>query len=81
MNELEAPPIPSKSDVIDFRTAAGAALTAATRRRHEIELAIRTATAIEDLAGLHDQWAGIVEQQESAQDRIRELEQLLAEMN
>lgn len=78
MNELEAPPIPSKADLIDFRTTALVALAAATRGRGEIELAIRTATAIEDLAELHDQWAGIVEQQESAQDRIRELGQLLA---
>jgi len=79
MHDLLAPPIPSRPDLIDFRTAAGAALTAATRRRGEIELAVRTAAAIEDLAALHDQWAGIVEQQESAQDRIRELEQLLLE--
>lgn len=78
MNELEAPPIPSISDAIDFRTAAGAALTAATRRRHEIELAIRTATAIEDLAALHDQWGEVVEQQDAAETRIRELNQLLA---
>lgn len=81
MNELEAPPIPSKDDVNDFRTTASAALSAATRRRGEIELAIRTAASIEDLAGLHDQWAGIVEQQEAAQDRIRELEQLLGTAN
>lgn len=77
MHELESPPIPSKSDLLDFRTAADAALTAATRRRGEIECAIRIATAIEDLAGLHDQWAGIIEQEQAAEARIRELEQLL----
>ncbi len=81
MNELEAPPIPSKADIFDFRTAAGAALVAATRRRNEIEMAIRTATAIEDLAALHDQWGEVVEQQDAAETRIRELNQLLAEMN
>lgn len=81
MHDLLAPPIPSRPDLIDFRTAAGAALTAATRRRGEIELAVRTAAAIEDLAALHDQWGEVVEQQAAAETRIRELEQLLAEMN
>lgn len=78
LGTLDTVAIPSTDDLRDQRTAAVAALTAATRRRGEIELAIRTATAIEDLAALHDQWGEVVEQQDAAETRIRELNQLLA---
>lgn len=80
MNELDAPPAPSAQDLRDMRTAANAALTAATVRRHEIEGAIRATTSVKDLAGLHDQWAEVVEQQAAADDRCRELELMLLEI-
>ena len=81
MHELDTPPAPSIDDVRDQLAAGNAAFRTASDRRREIEAAIRTTTDIRELSRLHDQWGVCVEQMEAANNRCRELEMKLAEMN
>jgi hypothetical protein len=76
---IDAPPIPSRLDLQAELRAVSAALTAATRQRHDIERAIRLTTDIEQLAQLHERWSEAIEQQAAAHDREIELRALLAD--
>ena len=58
--------------------AVSAAYHTATDRRARIKREIRETTGIEALAGLHDAWSLICEEQSAAADRLRELSAMLA---
>lgn len=81
MYQLDPPQPPAMHDLEDLLSAANAALAAAWAERHRIEAAIRQATAIEDLAPLHDAWRVAIEELEAADARQAELLQLIATLN